>query len=131
MGHDIIQFHGGHVVLHDHDLLVVRHFVLLQMEADGEAELTEFVRNWEWIANGVWLGIDFDSVFNGDAGKKERFVKSLHGAAQRIAQFGTEIPISYLHDHFNSPTLQFTSSQPSERWLQVIQGLIRLLQPAH
>lgn len=126
MGHEIIVYRDRHVVLGDHDLCLIRHFLLLEAEP-SDGDLKEFVGSWQWIGPGVWVGNDWDEFFSGDPAREPSFDRLLARTAQRIQAFGPRLPLGYLQKHVNSPTFGFHADQPVDGFVKKIDEMRQLL----
>lgn len=129
MGHAIIVYRERHALIHDMDLCGIQHFLLTEAEAAGTRDLADFVRGWEWVGNGVWIGDDFDAFFNGDARREQGFVKVLDATRARLEAFGENIPTAYFTAN---PDAFFTEAQPVRRLVEQLaklRDLFRATQP--
>jgi hypothetical protein len=120
MGHKIVVYNERHMIVNDLMLWAVRHFLLAEAEASGQSDLISFIRSWDWIGNGVWMGMDFDSFFQEEVSRKQRFVELLPAARRRIESFGTVVPMDYLEANINQKLAYFTAVQPVDRLVRPI-----------
>lgn len=126
MGHEIVVYRDRHAIIPDLDFWVLRHLVLAEAEASGQSDVATFVRGWEWVGVGVYVGVDLESFFDGDASRAQRFVELLSAARRRIASLGTLVPLDDIAANINLTGAGFTAPQPVERWVQQIEALRNL-----
>jgi hypothetical protein len=123
VGHEIVVYRGRHAIIHDLDFWALRHFLLAEADATRRDELATFIRGWEWIGPGVYLGDDFDAFFASDPEREARFLEILSGVVRRLSTFGNDVPLDYLRQHINSPMAYFTAAQPVGRWQAQLEEL--------
>lgn len=58
MGHHIFEFHDRALRMHDIDVALVNHFLVLGAQRLGNEELSSSLRRWEWCGPGVWLNAE-------------------------------------------------------------------------
>jgi len=134
MGHDFIHYEGGHERFNDFDLWILRHFFVEQSRAlevtqpsEDTTELRKFFEAWDWLGPGVMVGTDFSAFISRSHARWQLVFQLLQRAGDRIAEFGDDIPLSYLEAHINSPTAYCTAAQPTKRFLVDIGRICRLL----
>ena len=123
MGHEIVVYRGRHMVIHDMDLWAIRHFLLNGAEASGNSDLAAFVRGWDWVGPGVYLGLEFDLFLHDDEARECAFVTLLRAAQVSIQSFGEFVPLDYLAANVSWPQACFADAQPVERWVKQIAKL--------
>jgi hypothetical protein len=123
MGHEIVVYKERAEVVHDTVFEAVRHFLLIEAEASGQTDLALFVRGWENVGPGVWIGADFDLFFHGDKVLEQRFLALIAGARQRLAAFGEVVPLDYLKGNINP---MYEGSPPVGPWFRFMDRLANL-----
>lgn len=134
MGWDYITYHGLHEQFRDSDLWLLRHFFLVEAQADAAADshadadaMCEYFEQWNWVAGGVSMGTDLDSVVQHSCARWQRLQRVLSRARFRVLSFGSHIPLDYLENHYNTPDRIFGVAQSTDRLIQAIDRLKSLL----
>ncbi len=137
MGHDYIDYEDRFIRLSDWDIWTLRHFfcrVVGNAQADDLGTnsatldaLRSFFEAWDWLGPGVVVGTDLTEFVKGDQERKRVLVSCLDRTSNFIASFGSTIPLEYLQEHVNIPTAQYFVAQPTERFLNSIEGIKNLL----
>ena len=130
MGHEIIVYRDRHLVINDLDFWAIRHFILIEAEKSASLEIATFLRGWEWIGPGVYVGVEFDYFFNGHSQREESFAILLSAARIRIESFGEAVPLDYIEKNINLPGFRFTSAQPTHHWVRQIEEISEILAPS-
>jgi hypothetical protein len=130
VGHEIIVYRGRSVIVHGLDLWAIRHFMLVEAEAARRDELVAFIRGWEWIGSGVYLGIEFDDFFGSHPEQQAQFIELSSSVEQRLDTFGSHVPLDYLQENVNTAMVFFKAAQPIERWKRQIENICGLLNSA-
>jgi hypothetical protein len=123
MGHEIVVHRDRHAIINDMDFWALRHFLLEVAESIGPDELATFVRGWDWIGPGVYLGVDFDNFFDSNPEREQEFLALLSAVVRRLQAFGTHVPLAYLQRHINLALAYYTAEQPVEQFLKEIEGI--------
>lgn len=118
MGHEILVYRDKHAIIHDMDLWMIRHFLVVEAEETDKPGLASFVAGWNRIGPGVFLGMDFDDYLRGEQDKVEGFVTLIQDTRQRIKLFGLVIPLDYLEANVNLALLKFLSDQSTDRLIR-------------
>ena len=126
MGHEVLTYSDRHAVIHDDDLWAVRHFLLAEATASRRKTEAAFVQTWEWVGNGVYLGLDFDAFLDSDPDRVRSFSELIFHTGQRIETFGEFIPAPYVQQHVNGAGAQFTGALSTARVLTAL-GKVREL----
>jgi len=130
MGHEIVVYRDRHAIIHDMDFWAIRHFLLSEAESSDNSDLAAFVRGWDWIGPGVYIGEDFDAYFSDDRSREQAFLKLLNAARARIESFGEVVLLDYLAANINLPLPYFTQRQPVSRLVQQLAKLQELFTAA-
>jgi hypothetical protein len=134
MGWDFIDYDGDLEQFSDFDLWTLRHFLIAASTAlaaaqpcEDASELRLFFERWDWPGPGVFIGTDFSSFVQRSHRRWELLFQALEHAADRIADFGDAIPVSYLTTHVNTFMARWTAPQPTKRFLADIGRICKLL----
>lgn len=130
MGHAIILYRDRRAIINDVDLWALRHFISLEAVALREPDIASFVRGWDRVGSGVWLGIEFESFFKGDVSRERTLVAVISAARKRIESAGEFVPLDYLAANINVPMLGYSKAQPVERLVQELEKLQELFEAA-
>ncbi|HTV49308.1 MAG TPA: hypothetical protein VMG59_12790 [Phycisphaerae bacterium] len=123
MGHEIVEYRKRHAIIHDLDFWAIRHFLLVSAEEAKQSELATFIRGWDWIGPGVYLGVEYDTFFNGEERLEQQFLRLLVMARKRLEAFGEFVPIEYIESNINLQKAYFTEAQPVVHWLEQLDKL--------
>ena len=139
MAHDYIDIGESHLRLDDFTIWTLRHFFCetlsvsspesLGTDARTMEDLLNSIQAWQWLGPGIISGGDFNTFASSEA--RLRVVKRMLIATQeRVAKFGSTIPLDYLEEHINSQMAYYLDEQPVERFASPIDQLISFI-PGH
>ena len=136
MGHDYLDIADGHLRLNDFHIKVLGHlFAHCASTATADefgtdevtlSDLQSFFDNWHCLGPGVFTGTNFNSF----ATSAERFTvlhRLFEFTLEYIETFGDEIPLEYLDCHVNTPSMHFTTAQPTETYRTAVLSLQELI----
>ena len=134
MGWDTFDYKGKQQYFHDGNLWILRHFILEEARnlesADSEiVAAKKFAERWEWLVPGVYGGTELDPALGGVPAKEKAMLELLNRTIGRLRGFGGLIPLPYLEEHINEGLCRYTGDQDTERFIELAQSLIRLIDP--
>jgi hypothetical protein len=126
MGWAIIEFEGRVAGFSDFDLFAVQHFLTeestkLNSNDENEVELRRFLRGWDWLGPGVFVGVDPGGFIQGSNARKAALLKLIDETARRISRFGSHVPLDYLERHVNRKGAWYMKPQPVKQFLDLLE----------
>src|SRR5262249_37738917 len=123
MGHSYVELGDRGVWLNDGFLRLIRHFVeregyRLLDELSAPPELRRsfqvFLEGFADYGPGVFV-VDFRPMVEGKEGQLEFLLSVFDRVAQALRRFGGFIPLPYLQQHVNTPSVYYTGDVDTSR----------------
>ncbi len=135
MGHDVIAYKGGAIIIHDWFTLIVfaRLVQMLEKTYPSDEQLMAFCSDCRSSFPSSfcgWININMDDFIVG-ADKQKAVLTSLADAEREIRQYGDCIPVDIVNEwitEFVEAEDRKTTDLPTKKLLEVIVHLQQLIQ---
>ena len=115
MGHHLFKIGTSVFPMHDGDVELVRHFLIVGAKDVGLPELALSVDRWEWQGPGVWIHIDMAPL--------ARHPIVFDAAVRSVERLGDVVDVPYLNTQLRRFGMEWRVAQKVSRIVERLRGL--------